>query len=308
MLVIAALFAYSFFGFKVFLYVGLLVASLAVYLVINQESILYVPKIANISNVRQNPVGMRSPAERGLKFDSLSLTTSDGERIHAWYIPAREEASAPTVLFLHANAGNMGLRMDLFEQLHRVTEANVLAIDYRGYGDSSGKPSEEGLLEDARTALAWLRERAEAGHLPKGKIYLFGRSLGGAVAVALALAVQEEAPAPVCGVLLENTFTSIPDIVDHQFSWLAWGFVKRHLLRLKYNTLEKVPKLRVPILFIAGEADEIVPHVQMQRLSKAAAHATLHVVPGGQHNDTWAKAGQKYWTWIRDFFDATAPR
>lgn len=298
--------AYMLFGWKMLLYLAGMVFCFAVYLVVKQETMLYVPKAMGNGTVRDNPQGMRSPAERALPFLDKTITTSDGEKIHAWYIPAGEfgsavEKSAPSVIFLHANAFNMGHRMDLFERLHKLVKCNVLVIDYRGYGDSTGTPSEPGLEEDGLAAWRWLQDRAKEGHIDGSKIFLLGRSLGGAVATHMAARLQTQG-VKVKGIIIENGFTSIADIVDAHFPWLAWKAFKDQFLRLKWDSHGKVKELKVPILFIAGAKDEIVPHHHMLRLSQAAGDfAELHVVENGMHNDTWLQAGPQYWAWIHGF-------
>jgi fermentation-respiration switch protein FrsA (DUF1100 family) len=276
-------------------------------LVVNQDNVLYVPKIQGIETVRDNPVLMQSPLERGVPFQNLMLSTRDGERIHAWYMAAPNglEKAAPTVLFLHANAGNMGLRMDQFVHLHEDVQVNLLAIDYRGYGDSTGKPSEPGLIEDARTAYEWIMERGEQGLLDPSKVFIFGRSLGGAVAVHIAdLLKSDKHGDGLRGLILENTFTSISDIIDILFPWLAWSFIKKTFVRLKWDTISKVKTLDLPMLLLAGDKDEIVPHSHMLRINAAALKPKLHIVAGGMHNDTWMRAGKEYWKWIANFIQA----
>ncbi|CAJ1438474.1 unnamed protein product, partial [Effrenium voratum] len=143
-----------------------LVVGLLLFFVINlimrQESMLYVPCVMpGMQTPSDNPVGMRSPADREMEFEDVFLETVDGLRIHAWFLPngnAAAARSSPTFLFCHANAGNIGLRIPNFEQLIKKLGVNVFAIDYRGFGRSEGSPSEEGLIEDALTAWRWLKK------------------------------------------------------------------------------------------------------------------------------------------------------
>lgn len=147
-------------------------------------------------------MGYRSPKERDLKYETVNLMTKDGIKVHAWLIQSPTK-TLKTILFFHGNAGNMGMWMDNIEQMVRRVGVNVLAIDYRGYGDSQGSPTEKGLVNDAEAALDFVISR-------KLDPYLFGRSLGGAVAIKLAQIRGHE----IKGLMVENTFTNISDMVD----------------------------------------------------------------------------------------------
>lgn len=214
-------------------YVGLflfgMVALFLVNLIVRQESMLYVPCVMpGMQTPANNPEGYRSPAEKGLEFEEVNLRTSDGLKIHAWFIQVDKEKAktAPTLLFCHANAGNIGLRVPNFAHIVERLEANILAFDYRGYGFSDGQPSEEGLIEDALAAWAWLDEAAKAGRINGQRVFVFARSLGGAVAIALSKSLKDQGNALPCGLILENTFASIPMLVDSLFPWLAFKALK----------------------------------------------------------------------------------
>merc|ERR1740129_2112899 len=147
----------------------------AVNLITRQESMLYIPCVMpGVQKPGDNPEGMRSPADRGLKYEDVVMETADGVRIHGWFITAKDSATAPTVLFCHANAGNVGLRVPNYADIVEKLGANVFALDYRGYGHSDGTPSEEGLIEDALSAWKWLRSAAAAGRLDAGRVFVFG--------------------------------------------------------------------------------------------------------------------------------------
>merc|ERR1719510_1078906 len=228
-----------------------------------QESMLYVPCVLpGVQKPNDNPEGLRSPADRGLTYEDVVLETADQLRIHAWFIPVSEGSEqAPTILFFHANAGNIGLRIPNFAHIVDKLHANVFALDYRGYGHSDGSPSEEGLIEDALSAWRWLRSAGEAGHIDMDRLFVFGRSLGGAVAVALARTLQqrgEEKPVP-CGIILENTFLSVSALVDSLFPLIAWKSLKDRFLRLRWETVDRIRDIEVPLLFLTGEKDEMIP-------------------------------------------------
>lgn len=290
------------------------VAFFVVNLIMRQESMLYVPCVMpGMQRPSDNPEGLRSPADRGLDFEDVFLQTSDGVRIHAWFIPAVDEKeTAPTFLFCHANAGNIGLRVPNFAQIVTKLKANVLALDYRGYGLSEGTPSEEGLIEDALSAWRWIRQSSEKGEINGRRVFVFGRSLGGAVAIALAHTLQQsgEGPAPR-GLILENTFISMSAVVDALFPILAFKSLKQRFLRVKWESIERIKSLEVPLLFLTGEKDEMIPPWHSQALHAASVKSRLSknvVFPEGSHNDTWEKGGELYWEAQQSFLqDSIGP-
>lgn len=281
-------------------------------LIMKQESIVYVPCVMpGMQKPSDNPETFRSPAERKLDFEDVYLKTADGLRIHGWFIRTpRDSESAPTVLFCHANAGNIGLRLPNFAEMVQKLQTNIFALDYRGYGNSEGEPSEEGLIEDALCAWHWLRTAASEGRIDGDQLFVFGRSLGGAVAIALVHELQQRSEAVPRGVLLENTFTCISDLVDVMFPFLAFKTLKDRFLRLRWESIERVKDIKVPLLFLTGEQDEMIPPSHSSRLHKNAENSRLRrqvLFPSGMHNDTWEKGGEKYWTaWSQFFKDCTA--
>lgn len=276
------------------------VAFFAVNLIWSQESMLYVPCVMpGMQRPSDNPPGYKSPAEKNLAFEDVNITTADGFHIHGWFIPSPSSAStAPTLLFCHENAGNIGLRIPNFERMRENLGVNILAIDYRGYGCSEGFPSEEGLIEDALCAWKWLRDKAEKEEIDGENFFVFGRSLGGAVAVALASTLQQREERGPRGVILENTFLSIGEMVDTLFPFIAFKCLKDRFLRLRWHSIERIRDVEVPLLFLCGEKDEVVPPDHMVRLEKSAVRSRLHrlvLFAEGQHNDTWEKGGDRYW-------------
>lgn len=190
-----------------------------------QEDILYRPEVpagmgGSIKTIDDNPSGMRSPAEHGMAFEETRLVAADGVETHAWFMPAPGDSRfAPTLLFSHENAGNMGLRLHEFKMLHSRLGCNVMMYDYRGYGNSqTAKINEEGIMRDARAAWAWLLTRP----VDVTKLFLYGRSLGGAVSIQLAKELCEAA-GPACrpaGVIVGNTFTSIEGLLASIYPFL----------------------------------------------------------------------------------------
>lgn len=236
----------------------------------------------------------------------MTLEAVDGISIRGWFITPKEEQEKkplfekdfrPTIVFMQENAGNLGLRIPYFQHVIRNMDVNFLAIAYRGYSYSdSDTPSEEGLKRDADAILKFLRnpeivDEDIAAAIHPELIWVDGRSLGGAVAAYMA----SQDPSLFRGVILENTFTSISDMADEIFPFLSP--IKQYILNIGWNTIDLVPTLRMPILFITGAKDEIVPHQHTLRLHAVASKAAfkdLLVVADGEHNDTWYAGRKQY--------------
>ena len=229
-----------------------------------------------------------TPAQVGLSYEERFVTTEDGVRVQTWWLPAAERGTT-TVITFHGNAGTVA---DRLPWIQTVVEAgvSVLAVEYRGYGDSEGRPSEEGLAADARAGLALARELAAA----RGdRIVVHGRSLGGAVAIRLASDVAGAAPA-LDGVIVESTFTALRDMANRSGIPLA-----SHLVAYEFASVDRIVESPVPLLVVHGEADELIPVAMGERLVERARAAGREVtwlsVPGGTHNDTWFVGGRRYW-------------
>ncbi len=219
----------------------------------------------------------QTPGKAGLDCRDLLLETEDGERLHGWWIGARLSAPVGHVLLCHGNAGNVGDRI-LHAALLTAAGFDVLVFDYRGYGASSGRPGEQGTYSDARAALACLLR--EPGVEPSRVLYL-GESLGGGVALELALAH------PPAGLVLLSTFTSVREIARAHYP-----FVPAALVPDAYPSLERIRDLHVPLLILHGECDEIVPPSNARRLFEAATGPKrLRVLPDVGHNDIVPLAG-----------------
>jgi len=243
-----------------------------------------------------------------LKDDSISCSsgTSDSKPsasvngskagTHGVDSPAPEYSRRPTILYLQENAGNMGFRLPNVKYLLDELDVNVFLLSYRGYGESEGSPSENGLIMDAEAALKYLQSRQD---IDSKKIILFGRSLGGAVSIALA----SSHAADIQGMILENSFTSISDLVDTLFPFLR--LLKPYILRLDWNSIRRIATVVTPTLFISGLQDEIVPPVHMKRLYGAAVKCQrkAFIEFEGMHNDTWLRAGRRYFLDIRKFLE-----
>ena len=225
-----------------------------------------------------------SPEAHGLRADALALPTEDGETLAGWWIRG---AGKRAVLFFHGNAGNAADRLDRARILNERFGLDVFLVDYRGYGRSTGSPSEDGLARDARAVLGAARER---GFAPD-RIVLFGESLGSAVATRLA------SEAPVGAVILETPFLSVPEMAR-----VHYPFVPTFLIRSRFDNASRVGTIAAPKLFLVAERDEIVPPEQGRRLyALSPAPKTLFVIPGAGHNDTYIAGGEAYWKAVGDF-------
>ncbi len=212
-----------------------------------------------------------------------------GERLHAYWAPSGER-EAPLLLYLHGARWNLTGSVTRIERWRRLG-FDVLAIDYRGFGQSSpASPSEQLSYEDAEAAWDWLGK----AH-PGGARYIVGHSLGGAIATELALRRPEAS-----GLVLEATFTSIRDMVEHT----AWRLLPVNLiLTQEFDTLAKIPKLRMPVLVVHGTSDIIVPFEMGERLYAAASAPKRFIrVEGGNHHNLSAVAFEQYRTALHELF------
>jgi len=219
-----------------------------------------------------------TPAAWGVDFENVELTTADGVALRGWYLPHRH--ATRTVLFFHGNGGNISHRRDSLLIFHRLG-LNVLIIDYRGYGRSGGKPSEMGLYEDAATAWRYLvDERGVGGE----DIVIFGRSLGGSVAVQLASEVKPAA------LILESAFSSTRDMARALFpilSRVVW-------LRYEFNAVARIDRIGVPLLMLHSPQDEIIPYRFGRKLYEAAAEPKRFVDLQGDHNSGFMRSQPHY--------------
>lgn len=228
-----------------------------------------------------------TPADSGLDFESVELETSDGETLHGWWIP--HQRARGVVLFHHGNAGNISHRLESLRIFHGLG-LSVLIYDYRGYGRSTGKPSESGLAHDAEAAWKWLVE--ERGIAPE-RIVLFGRSMGAAVAARLARDVG------AAGLIVESAFTSVPDIGAELYWWLP----VRWLSRLQFATADYVADADMPVLVIHSSEDEIIPFEHGRRIHEAAPEPKTLMEIHGDHNTGFLISGERYRRGLDAFVD-----
>jgi fermentation-respiration switch protein FrsA (DUF1100 family) len=217
----------------------------------------------------------------------LTLRAEDGPALHARYI--EHPGAQYTLLYFHGNAGNLENRSELLE-LFADFGANVLALEYRGYGQSEGDPSEAGLYLDARAAYDWAVAR-----VPAKKLVLLGESLGGGPACELASTRE------VGGVILLSAFTSVADMAARSFPWLP----VRWIVRTRFDNLAKIPKIRAPKLIIHSRTDEVVPFEMGPRLFAAAAEPKTSLwLDRAGHNETFYSQGQRVTKAVKAFLQS----
>ncbi|PPR07865.1 hypothetical protein CVT24_005602 [Panaeolus cyanescens] len=302
------------------------VSTLAVALVYYGQNYLIYPS----AFPQESRTMVYTPDQFGMEYQSLELKTSDEVVLRCYLMTQKENSgfrwedidsskrprtedeyvsSRPTVVMFHGNAGNLGFRIPLAAQFYRRMGCNVLMMSYRGYGLSEGSPSEKGLQIDAQTALDYLTTHPAFSKTP---IILYGQSIGGAVAIDLA----SKNPDKIAAIIVENTFTSLPDLVPHVmpvFSRVSF------LCHQKWNSASKISSIpaTTPILMLSGARDEIVPKEHMRSLWEAVAkrgekktgngseykvgleRAKFVEFPHGRHNDTCEEPG--YWAAISEF-------
>lgn len=254
----------------------------AVYL--GQERLLYLPELAGRTLTA-------TPRDIGLDYETVWLTADDGVRLNGWYVTTASPRA--TLLFFHGNAGNIAHRLDSLRIFHDLGLA-VLIIDYRGYGQSEGTPSEAGTHLDALAAWRYLTEsRGE----PPQRIVLFGHSLGAALAAWLAAEKQPGA------LIMESAFTSVPDLAAELYWWLP----ARRLARLHYATRDYLARVRCPVLVVHSEEDEIIPYRHGRALYAAARSPKAFLTLRGDHNAGFLLSGADYVKGLDAFLAAHLP-
>jgi len=279
-----------------------------------------------------------TPDDFQLKYQDVWLPipskTGAVESVHGWWIPASQTPPSPpearggarkgervlatpqshrrtvtpvralnkgglggVVLYLHGNGSNVGANVEHANRFHRLG-LSVFVIDYRGYGKSQGDfPSESQVYEDAQ--LAWDYLVKQRGVNPN-QIYIYGHSLGGAIAIDLAVRHPEAA-----GLIVEGSFTSTRAMVDFQ-KGLFWLFPIDWLLTQRFDSLSKVDRLQMPVLFIHGTADNVVPVEMSKKLFDAAPEPKqLYIVPDGGHNNVAQIGGAEYLQIVSQFLGSS---
>lgn len=269
----------------------LLIIPLAIWLTFVTVVYFYQPNLLYFPDIPGRELES-TPARIGLDYEAVKLTTADHLALDAWYI--HHPSGRGTLLFFHGNAGNMAHRLESIRQFHAMGFA-ILIFDYRGYGQSEGKPTEEGTYTDAEAAWSFL---TDTRNIPPDKIVLFGRSLGGAIAAQLAARHRPGA------IIIESTFTSVPDIARDLYPWLP---VKR-LSRFQYNAKSSISAISSPVLIVHSRDDEIIPFAHGQALYAHASEPKHLLEIRGGHNDGFLVSGDLYTTGIDEYLSTWFPR
>jgi fermentation-respiration switch protein FrsA (DUF1100 family) len=239
----------------------------------------------------------RTPADVALRYEDVNVVVGKAHgALHGWWLQAAD-AQAPVVLYLHGNDLNLGAEVDHVAALYRLG-LSVLAVDYRGFGKSQGAfPSESQVYEDADAAWSYL---VATRRVDPDRIFIYGHSLGAAVAIELAVRHPDAA-----GIVAEGGFTSMRDMAARRY----WMFPVDWILRERFDSLAKVANLRIPVLFIHGMADDEVPYEMSQRLYAAApARKSLLLIPGADHENSAAIGGARYERALLDFVSGNRDR
>jgi len=234
---------------------------------------------------------MATPDQASMDYEDVYFQTSDGVQLNGWFVPA--ESPKGTVLMFHGNGGNISHRLDTIAIFHKLGY-NAMIIDYRGYGRSEGSPSERGTYRDAEAVWTYLTRKRKID--PK-RIVLFGRSLGGAVAAWLAVEKHS------AGLIIESTFTSVPDRGAELYKFLPVRF----LARINYDTLGRIGKLRCPLLVVHSRDDSIIPFHHGEQLFAAAKEPKQFREISGGHNDGFMTSESVYTDALSEFLSSAIP-
>jgi fermentation-respiration switch protein FrsA (DUF1100 family) len=236
---------------------------------------------------RPTPDVLYTPGELGLAFEKVLFTTQDGLKLSGWYVPA--EGARLTLLFCHGNGGNITHRLDSINIFHELG-VNCLIFDYRGYGNSEGRTTEEGTYLDARAAYEWLRETKKTA---ANNIIIFGRSLGASIAAQLATQVEAR------GLIVESGFTSYADIGKKFYPYMP----VRLFASFSYNTVGYLQQVHCPVLVIHSQTDELVPFQFGLELYETANEPKDFVEIAGSHNDGFLISGQIYTNGLKTWLE-----
>lgn len=235
-----------------------------------QDRMLYLP------NVPGRTLAM-TPKDAGMDYEDVFISTADGLRLHGWFLAG---TSSRVLLFFHGNAGNISHRLDSIRQF-RDLGLSVFIIDYRGYGQSSGRANEAGTYRDSDAAWHYL---IETRGILASDIVIFGRSLGASIASRLA---SRQHP---LALIVESSFTSVPDIAQELYPWLP----ARWLSRLSHATRAYIQDVRCPVLVIHSRDDEIIPFHHGQAIFEAAPEPRALLALRGTHNDAYLRDERRY--------------
>ncbi|MCB8753294.1 alpha/beta fold hydrolase [Planktothrix agardhii 1806] len=237
-----------------------------------------------------------TPDDVGLSYQDIELqiSTPSGkiETVHCWWIPSETNPNQKVIIDLHGNRNTIEGNIGYAEQFHEMG-LSVLLVEYRGYGRSTNRfPSEKTVYQDVEAAWNYLvNERQINPH----NIYVFGHSLGGAIAINLALKHTE-----IAGLIIESSFTNIREMIDYKKKY--WMFPINLILTQKFDSLAKISALKMPILLTHGTEDELIPKTMSEDLFNAAIEPKqLLIVAGAGHNNVRQVGGKEYWETVQQF-------
>lgn len=269
---------------KLILVVAACYGLLVVIVYLMQGRMLYIPNLPGRTLTA-------TPESAGMDYQDVSIETADGVKLHGWFIPGQ---SSRVLLFFHGNAGNISHRLDSIRQFYELG-LSVFIIDYRGYGQSEGRTTEGGLYRDADAAWRYLIENRS---LRASDIVIFGRSLGASVASRLAAQHQPLA------LIVESSFTSVPDIAGDLYPWLP----VRYLSHLSHSTRDHVRNVSSPVLVIHSRDDEIIPFHHGEAIFASANEPKTLLAIRGTHNDGFLRDERTYIGGLRAFLAGLAER
>lgn len=252
----------------------------ALFLFFGQHSLIYYPQLPTRNIVA-------TPDDIGLDYEEITIITEDRLRLNGWYLPARQARAV--LLFFHGNAGNISHRLDSLRIFHGLG-LSILIFDYRGYGKSEGSISEMGSYRDAEAAWRYLRYER---HIAAEDIILFGRSMGGAIAAYLASRQRPK------GLIVESTFTSVPELAADLYPYLP----AKLLSRVQYDTRAYLDSVVCPLLIVHSTSDDIIPFNHGEALFAAARDPKYLLSIRGSHNEGFLDSGQQYIDGLRAFID-----
>lgn len=263
----------------VIIIIGAYVA-LCIYVYYIQSSLIYYPDMPGRNLVA-------TPENIGLAYQDVEIITTDNIKLHGWFIP--HDKVKNTVLFFHGNAGNISHRLESIEIFHRLG-LNVFIIDYRGYGQSEGKTTEQGTYQDAEAAWKYLHD---AQGISGQQIIIFGRSLGASIAAWLA---SKHTPAAL---IIESGFTSVPAMGQRLYPFLPIRWVTH----FKYDTRQYVKRISCPVMVAHSKNDEIIPYDEGREIFAAAPENKQFLALSGGHNDGFLVSGSSYVEGLRSFIN-----
>ncbi|MGK2927816.1 MAG: alpha/beta hydrolase [Lysobacterales bacterium] len=274
---------------------GLLAMLAGIYVLLGVMLYLFQGSMVYLANLPGRALDA-TPAAAGLDYEDVNIDTADGERLHGWYVPAVQQGMGEArgvLLFFHGNAGNISHRLESIALFNRL-ELDVLIVDYRGYGRSTGKPTEAGTYRDARAAWDYLV--GERGIGP-GRIVVFGRSLGGAIGAWLGSQLAAgETPAAV---IIESSFSSGADMARRLYPI----FPARLLTRLKYPVVDYAARVNCPVLVVHSRDDEIIPYAMGRAIYDAAPPPKYFLELRGDHNAGFWISRESYTAGLEAFFE-----